>query len=144
METIVAWTYAAGFSLPLLGSVVVLIRSIGSLTVSGSDGGSGPSLIKVKPLPTTLVVLVFTFLILLALLLVIFFVYKFAVPRYSLPLSLEIAGFIIFLLYIIGSGSLFFRLVGRFGSAHPRKAILSRGLVEMVTKKVMGNSSSDS
>ena len=143
METIVAWTYVAGFSIPLLGSIVVLVRSIGSLTIFGADVGSGPSLIKVKPLPTALVVLVFTLLILLALLLVVFFIYKFAVPRYPLPLSINIGGIIIFLLYLIGFGSLFFSISGRFRNPGERGLTLSRGLVDMVTERVMGSSSTD-
>lgn len=144
METIVAWTYVAGFSLPLLGSIVVLIRSIGSLMLPGGNVGNGPRLMKVKPLSTALVVLVFAFLILLALLLVVFFIYKFAVPRFSLPLSLDIVGILIFLLYISGSGSLFFCITGRHGRSGARKSTLSGGLVEMVTEKVMGSASSDS
>ena len=144
METIVAWTYVAGFSLPLLGSIVVLIRSIVSLTRSGGDVGSRPSLIKAKPLSTILVILGFTFLILLALLLVIFFIYKFTVFGYSFPLSLDIAGFIIFFLYLTGSGSLFFYITSPLEGVGSRKASLSRALVDLVTEKVMGSSSSDS
>jgi hypothetical protein len=57
METIVAWTYVFGFSLPLLGSAAVLTRAIGSLLVSGIEAGKGPSLMKTNPLATTLAVL---------------------------------------------------------------------------------------
>lgn len=141
METLVAWTYIAGFSFPLLGSIAVLIRSIGSLMSSG-DPEIKPCLIKLKPFSTTLVVLVFTFLILLALLPVVFFIYKFAVPRYSFPLELDIAGIILFLLYISGSGSLVFSITGRFGRSSGRYAMLSGGLVDMVTEKIMGRASS--
>lgn len=138
MDTIVAWTYVAGFSLPLLGIIIVLIRVMGSLIISAGEGVNGPGLMKVKPVPTMLMILAFAFLILLALLLVVFFVYKFAVPGHPLPLVLDIAGIIIFLLYIFCSGSLFFRISGRFG----RNATLSGGLVDMVTEKMMGSASS--
>lgn len=143
METIVVWTYIVGFSLPLLGSAAVLIRSIGSLMVSGGGAGGGPSLMKVKPLPTTLVVLVFLFLVLLAVLVVVFFIFKFAVSRYSLPISLNIAGFIMFFIYISGSGILFFFITGRSGWGDVRHGTLSGALVEMVTEKVMGGTTPD-
>lgn len=143
METIVVWTYIVGFSLPLLGSAVVLIRSIGSLLVSGSGAGNESSLMKTRPLPTTLAVLALSFLVLLALLLVVFFIFKFAVSRYSLPLPLDIAGIIMFFIYLSGSGILFFFITGRSGRGDVRHPTLSRALVNMVAEKVMGSTPSD-
>jgi hypothetical protein len=141
MDTVVVWVYLVGFSIPLMGSAVVLVRSLWALLVSERLEGSGLRLVKAKPLPILFVALALFFVILVALLLVVFFTIKFVIPRYSLPFSVDMAGVLLFLLYISGFGVLYYHLAGRRGRNGVSGSGLSHSLVNMVAERVTGKAS---